>query len=141
MTQVVAPLLAVALLSAGLIHAYWAFSGARNPQGTVPEVSGRPAFQPSRAATLAVAIALLAAAGLVATAGRLLRDPFSPPIVRVLTFALGGVFLARSIGDFRLVGFFKRVRNSRFSRLDTVFYSPLCLLLGLAALFVAYNDV
>ena len=68
-------------------------------------------------------------------------DPLTPPTVRLLTFCLGAVFLARAIGDFRLVGFFKRVQGSRFARLDTLVYAPLCLILGIAALFVAYHDV
>jgi uncharacterized protein (DUF2062 family) len=139
--QVVALLLALILLAVGLIHAYWALGGRRASAGAVPEVAGRPAFKPSRFGTIAVAIALLAASALVATAGRLLADPLSPPIVRLLTFGLGAVFLARSVGDFRLVGFFKRVRASRFAQLDTFLYSPLCLIMGLAALFVAYHDV
>ena len=44
-------------------------------------------------------------------------------------WVLAGLFLLRTIGDFRYVGFFKRVREGRFAHLDTRFYSPLCLLL------------
>jgi hypothetical protein len=133
--------MAAILLALGSVHVYWALGGRSGSAAAVPEVSGRPAFQPSRPGTLAVAIALFVAAALIATAGRLLVDPFAAPIVRVLTFCLGAVFLARSVGDFRLVGFFKRVQGSRFARLDTLVYAPLCLLLGLAAVFVAYHDV
>jgi hypothetical protein len=43
----------------------------------------------------------------------------------------------RAIGDFRYVGFFKRIRDSKFARLDTLAYSPLCaalaVLIGIAA--------
>ena len=141
MTRLVA-LLTTAILSAlGLVHIYWALGGRSGSGAAVPELSGRPAFRPSRPGTLAVAIALFAAALLIATAGRLLVDPLTPPTVRLLTFCLGAVFLARAIGDFRLVGFFKRVQGSRFARLDTLVYAPLCLILGIAALFVAYHDV
>ena len=141
MAQVVALLLTMILLTVGLVHVYWALGGRRASAGAVPEVAGRPAFRPSRFSTIAVAIALFVAAAVVAIAGRLLADPLRPPIVRILTFGLGAVFLARSMGDFHLVGFFKRVRASRFARLDTLLYSPLCLILGLAGLFVAYHDV
>jgi uncharacterized protein (DUF2062 family) len=141
MTRLVALLAAVILLALGLAHIYWALGGRTGSAAAVPEVSGRPVFQPSRPGTLAVAIALFAAAVLIATAGRLLVDPLVQPIVRILTFCLGAVFLARSVGDFRLVGFFKRVQGSRFARLDTLVYAPLCLILGLAAMFVAYHAV
>ena len=140
MAQVVALLLAMILLAIGLVHLYWALGGRRAPAAVIPQVAGRPAFEPSRASTTVVAIALFVASALVAIAGRLLADPFTPPLVRCLTFLLGVGLLARAVGEFRLVGFFKRERASRFARLDTILYSPLCLILGLAALFVAYHD-
>jgi hypothetical protein len=103
--------------------------------------SGPGIVRPSAPGTIAVAIALFAAALLIASAGRLLVDPLPPPTVRVLTFCLGAVFLARAVGDFRLVGFFKRVQGTKFAHLDTLVYAPLCLFLGIAAVFVAYHDV
>lgn len=141
MTRLMALVLVAILLALGLLHVFWALGPRRASAATIPEIDGRPAFRPSRLGTVAVAIALLTAAALVAIAGRLLVDPLPPPLARLLTFALGAVFVARSIGDFRLVGFFKRARASRFARLDTRFYAPLCLLVGLGVLFVAYRDV
>jgi Protein of unknown function (DUF3995) len=133
--------LVLVLAALGLVHVYWGFGGRTAAAAAVPEVAGRPAFKPSRTATLLVAMALLAAATLVATTARLVPDLPVPRVARFLTFVLGSVFVARSIGDFRLVGFFKRASASRFARLDTLVFAPLCLLVGLAALFVAYVDV
>jgi uncharacterized protein (DUF2062 family) len=141
MTRLTALLVVTILSVLALVHVYWALGPQRTSAATIPEIEGRPAFRPSRLATLAVAIALLSGAALVAIAGRLCVNPLAPPLVRLLTFALGAVFVARAIGDFRLVGFFKQARISRFARLDTWVYAPLCLLLGLAVLFVAYRDV
>ena len=45
---------------------------------------------------------------------------------------------ARAIGDSELVGFFKEVRDSKFARLDTLFYSPLCVVLGAGLLVLAW---
>ena len=141
MTRLITLLVVTILLALGLIHVYWGLGTRNASTAVIPEVEGRPAFTPSRLSTLAVAVALFMAAGLVAAAGRLLGDPLASPIVRILTFVLGAVFVARAIGDFRLVGLFKRVRASRFGRLDTWVYTPLCLVLGVAVLFVAYHDV
>ena len=52
-------------------------------------------------------------------------------------YALALALIGRAIGDFRLVGFFKRVRGSNFARMDTAVYAPLCLLLGVAVFYVA----
>jgi len=49
------------------------------------------------------------------------------------------VLIARAIGDFRYVGFFKRVRDTRFAHLDTRYFSPIALLLGAATAIVAWG--
>jgi hypothetical protein len=123
----------------GLIHVYWAFGSRNSYAAAIPEIDGRRAFSPSRLATFAVAVALFIAATLVAISGRLLDDPFPPSFVRVPTIMLGLLLLARAIGDFRLVGFFKQKSTSRFARLDTRLYSPLCLGLGCGVLFVVFH--
>jgi hypothetical protein len=46
-------------------------------------------------------------------------------------------FGLRAVGDFRFVGFFKRVRGSVFARRDTWLYSPLCVLIGVLAASLA----
>ena len=108
-----------------LLHFYWALGGASGNNAAIPEVDGVPAFKPSKAATAAVGLVLLATATIV-----LLQ-------VEVLIGIAAAVLLLRAIGDFRLVGFFKRVRGSRFARLDTQLYSPLCLALGAALAVLA----
>jgi hypothetical protein len=52
---------------------------------------------------------------------------------------LGIIFVVRSIGDFRSAGFFKSVRNTTFALWDTWLYSPLCLVLGLSTLWLAFG--
>jgi len=124
------------LLSA--LHVYWALGGRGSFAAAIPEVSGRPALTPSPLATLGVALALLLAALIVATrAGLWNAPPLPAPLVRWGTWTLAAVFLARAIGDFRLFGFAKRVRGTRFARWDTRLYSPLCAALGLAMLWIA----
>ena len=141
MSRFIAQLVIVTISIVGLIHVYWALGGRVVGAAAVPEIDGHRAFSPSKWATFAVAVALFAAAALVAVAARLLANPFPPAYVRIITMLLGTLFIARSIGDFRLVGFFKRTTPSRFARLDTAVYSPLCLALGLGVLFVALQHV
>jgi len=119
-----------------LLHVYWAMGGETPGIAGVPEVGGRPAFHPSAAMTLLVAGALAACAVLVAVAGDLVAVALPAPLVRWSISGLALVFGLRAIGDFRLVGFFKRVRGTRFARLDTLVYSPLCLAIaaGLATI-------
>lgn len=103
-----------------LLHFYWAARGVSGNSAAIPEVNGVPAFKPSRAGTAAVGLVLLTTATIV------LLD------VQLLIAGAAAVLVLRAIGDFRLVGFFKRPNPSRFARMDTRYYSPLCLALGAA---------
>jgi hypothetical protein len=141
MVSVIARIVASAVAALGLLHLYWGLGGRAGKAAAVPQVNGRQAFVPSRRATLAVAAALIFAATVVAIAGGLFEVGGYGGVFRVLAFGLSVTFLARAVGDFRLVGFFKRIRGTEFARLDTVAYAPICLVLGLAVFYIAYHDV
>jgi len=119
------------LLTLSAVHAYWAAGGVAGKAAAVPERKGRPVFTPSATGTAVVAACLALAAVLIAMRAGLFPASFLGSVPRIATWALVVVFALRAIGDFRYVGFFKRVRGTRFARLDTMFYSPLCFLLAL----------
>ena len=73
---------------------------------------------------------------LVAATAKLVAVPICATWLRWLCSALAVAMAARAVGDFRLVGFFKRVRGTRFARLDTMLFTPLCLLLAAGVLYV-----
>ena len=75
-------------------------------------------------------VALLLAAALSLEYIGVFSLPLPPWLTSLGMWMLGAVFLLRAVGDFRYVGFFKRHTDTRFARLDTLFYSPLCLLLS-----------
>jgi Protein of unknown function (DUF3995) len=126
------------LLVLSALHVYWTLGGRRASAVGIPEVGGRPAFAPTPLATLAVALALGVAALIVATrAGLWTASPLPAQLASWATWVLAAVFIGRAVGDFRLVGFSKRVRGSAFARWDTRLYSPLCAALGLGMLWLA----
>ena len=129
---------AAALAGLGLLHGYWAARGEPASGVVIPEVGGVPAFQPTRAQTLAVAAALGAGAALVVAA---LAAPVGvvATLARVGSGVMGLVFAARAVGDFRLVGLFKRQRGTRFAFWDDRAFTPLCIALSLASLLVAFG--
>ncbi len=127
-------LAAVVFAALAGLHAYWALGGTSGTVAVIPTVEGRATLAPSALATWVVATLLALSALLLvgAVAG------WSPTwVFRVGCAGLGVVMLARAIGDFRTVGFFKRVRHTEFARNDTRFFAPLCLGLSIAAVLVA----
>jgi len=127
-----------------VVLALWHFYMALLPQsgasGAVPSVGGKPLFKPSRRATVGVGVALVMFAGLVAATAGVISIGLPPVVLAWLSYALSVGLLARAVGEFKYVGFFKRVRGTKFATLDSLVYSPLCLLLGMGVAAVALHN-
>lgn len=121
-----------------LLHVAWAV-GLRVGEGhAIPErPDGTPVFRPGPLATLTVAVLLFISALLVTQRVGLGRALLPAALVEPGCWGVAAVLTARAIGEFRYVGFFKRVRQTPFARMDTLVYSPLALLLGVGAGLVA----
>lgn len=139
---------ASAFAAISLLHLVWAVFGP--PAGTwavprVPALRGQPqvthvaAFRPSRQATLGVAAALAGLVALIAWRAAWLSLPLPGSMLTWVLDAAALLMLARAVGDFRLVGFFKPASPSAFARLDTWLYSPLCVALGFGLSSVAHG--
>ena len=129
-----------------LAHLYWALGGRAGMIAAVPErpaAAGQeqasPLFKPSRTSTVAVAVVLLAPAFLVLGYAGWISLPLPRPLLQWTVAGAACVMFLRAIGEGHWVGLFKRVRGTRFARLDTWVYSPLCALLGAGMLAVAFS--
>ncbi len=116
---------AAVLAALSALHVYWALGGRRGWDAAIPEAPGAPMFQPGKLATVIVALLLAVAAAIVAW------------MIGAGAWTIAVVFAGRAVGDFRLFGFFKTVKTTRFSRMDSIFYTPLCLVLAAACAAVA----
>jgi len=127
----------IAFATLAVWHFYMAVAPGAGGGGAVPSVDGKPLFTPTRRATAAVGVILLVFASLVAATAHIV--PLGVPQIALswLSYALALGLLARAVGEFRYVGFFKRVHGTEFARLDTLVYSPLCLLLAGGVALVA----
>ena len=119
------------LIIAGF-HFYWAFGGKFGSQAVIPQMEGKMAFQPPILATILIALAMLVGAFLS-------WKPHPNSCAKILIYGnliIGIVFLIRAIGDFKYVGFFKKVKGSSFAENDSRYYSPLCLVVSGIGFFV-----
>ena len=128
---VLAVVIAAGFVVLASLHVHWAMGGRIGAEAVIPEVRGRPAFVPGPGVTLVVAAALAACALLVLATAGLVPVPIPDAWLQPAMAALAVAFALRAVGDFRLVGLTKRVRGTRFARMDDVLYVPLCLALSL----------
>jgi hypothetical protein len=136
--------IAVAAVFAALsaLHVYWALGGSFGMAAAVPEVPStrgehagdgtlKKAFTPSAAMTLLVAVALGSVGAIVCLRAGVFAPARTHWLLRWALAAVALILMARAVGDLRLVGFFKKIRGTRFAVLDTWLYSPLCVLLAI----------
>ena len=135
--DIIAVGLTLVLLSLAAVHVYWAARGVRTSVGIPSRRDGTPVFLPGRVATLSVALALGIAAFLVVGRAQLLDVGLPPLVLRVGVWGVAATFAARTVGEFRYVGFFKRVRGTPFAQWDTRVFTPLCAAIALATFVVA----
>ena len=102
---------------------------------TTPKLEGKEEFTPPKTLTFFIAclITSLAILAILLISVNSQLKAFLP----YLGYAVFIVFVARAIGDFKYLDFFKKIYNSSFSKKDTFYFSPLCLVLGAA--FIALS--
>jgi hypothetical protein len=60
------------------------------------------------------------------------------PYLPTLLLVLVAVFAIRALGDFKYVGFFKKVKNTDFAINDTKYFTPLCAFVAVSLLIAIY---
>jgi Protein of unknown function (DUF3995) len=127
------------LLAISGIHFFWAFGGRWGADAALPtSQDGKKALSPDIFATLVVACGILAMALLHLEKIQMMNLPIPAWINAYGLKIIAGIFLLRTIGDFRYVGFFKKIKDTKFADLDTKYYSPLCLILSINAFITAF---
>ncbi|MFK7948249.1 MAG: DUF3995 domain-containing protein [Saprospiraceae bacterium] len=123
-----------------LVHFYWAFSGNMMHEYVIPEINNEKLFSPSKLMTIAVGLGLLSFAFIILGHIGVFELLFLNNIFRYGTWLIALVFFARAIGDFKYVGFFKKIKDTKFAFWDTRIYAPLSLLISILIILVIYNN-
>lgn len=119
------------------IHVYWVMGGQWALAAVIPsQPSGKPMFRPGAGATIVVALGLLTFALLTLSNLGTFDAWVSPQIITIGNWFITSVFLLRAIGDFKYVGFSKKITGTLFAQSDTKIYSPLCATIGLISLTI-----
>jgi hypothetical protein len=144
MIRILGILLAVIFAILSFFHLYWAAGGRFGGGAAIPTGGGgggERLFDPSPFGTILVAAALFAAMLVVLGRLKIWGGAFVPGwIFRSGIWVISLLFLLRTIGDFRYVGFFKSITDTNFAYWDTILFSPLCLFIGIAAFLIGCNE-
>jgi len=132
MIQILLILNSVIFFFLASIHIYWALGGKWGENAVVPTNSnGKKLFNPGFIGTFIVALGLLLFMLADLSYSGLIEFELSKNTMHYAILAIGIIFLVRAIGNFNNVGFTRRHTQSVFAKMDTRYYSPLCLFIAI----------
>ena len=141
MTTIFALLLFLIFLLLSSIHFYWALGGRWGSEAVIPvKDSNVKALMSGPLPTLIVAFGLLAFGFFILIKSGLINISLPLWLEKSGLWIIAGIFILRAIGEFKYVGFFKKIKLTKFGQNDTKYYSPLCLLIGILAIFIELSN-
>jgi hypothetical protein len=121
------------------IHIYWGFSGKIGKTASIPtKQDGKPFINPGKADCFVVAAGLPVFSVFVVIRAGLVLIPLPSLLFNYGMWAITASFLLRAIGEFNYIGFFKKIKNTRFGQMDTMYYSPLCLVIAILSVILNF---
>ena len=133
--------LAAIFLLLSLLHMSWALGNTWGLQSAIPQNgAGQNVLNPSSIDCVIVGLGLFALATFYILKSGLTSYSMHKWLNYSGSVIIAVLFFLRAVGDFKYVGFFKKVTTSNFAHLDTYYYSPLCLFLAIAAVVILLQD-
>ncbi len=123
----------------GIIHFNWVIGGTFGFDASLPtNEKGERVLNPKKFDSLIVGIALSSFAIIYLIVAGVLNFNLPIWIIKYGTWIIPFIFILRAIGDFKYIGFFKKVKQTNFGVLDSKYYSPLCLIIGVMGLIIKF---
>jgi hypothetical protein len=130
-------LLFIILLLLAFLHFYWVLGGQWGFAAAVPtKENGERVLHPGKVDSAIVGLGLSAFGFFYLFLSELVSIRLPDWVFDYGGWIIPAIFLLRAMGDFKYIGFFKKVKSTRFGRLDTKYFSPLCLGIGIVGLIV-----
>ncbi|WP_281612641.1 DUF3995 domain-containing protein [Flammeovirga sp. SubArs3] len=124
-------------ITLGAIHFYWLLGGTWGISKVIPtKREGAEVVAIPRLATLIVAAILITFGLFYLHSTGIILLPLPSFMVQFSLWIIPVLFIVRAIGDFKYVGFFKKINDTNFAKADTKLFSPLCLGIGILGIIL-----
>lgn len=116
----------------GILHFNWLFGGTFGLEASLPtDEKGKRVLNPKKIDTIIVGLALITFGIFYLVKGQLINFQLPEIVLSYGSWIIPSIFLVRAIGEFKYVGFFKKIKNTTFAKADTKLFSPLCLIISM----------
>jgi hypothetical protein len=121
----------------GVIHFNWVFGGRWGFDKALPtKENGEKILNPGKFDSAIVGLGLLFFGIFYLLKSGLINFQIPSWIITYGSWIIPSIFILRAIGDFKYVGFFKKIKNTEFGKTDSKLFSPLCLIIGLIGILM-----
>ena len=119
-----------------LIHFYWLFGEKWIDKALPADENGKIVLNPGKFETVIVTFGLLLFAFYYLLKMELFEMEIPKLIAEYSGWIISLIFIVRAIGDFKYVGFFKRIKKTEFAKLDTRYFTFISLIIGLIGIII-----
>lgn len=119
------------------IHFNWVFGGKWGFDKALPtKEDGTKVLNPKKFDSAIVGLGLLFFAIYYLVVGRFIQIDLPNFMQNYLGWIIPSIFIIRAIGDFKYVGFFKKINSTVFGKFDSKYFSPLCIFIGTIGIII-----
>jgi hypothetical protein len=124
-------------IALSIVHLNWAKGSSWGFEKSIPTTEeGKRVLNPTRKDSLIVGIGLLFFAFFYLIKAGEISIELPYWVLRIAGWLIPIIFIFRSVGDFKYIGFFKKITTTGFATNDSKLYAPLCLLLGINGIYL-----
>lgn len=121
------------------LHFHWAFGGDLWFNDVIPtDMEGKNVHNPGKIESAVVGVGLLLFSSFYLIQMGYLDLSMPRWVSQYGGWIISTIFLLRAIGDFKYVGFAKKIKSTEFAKNDTSVYSPLCLAISINGTILAW---
>lgn len=139
MTSILSILLFLIFIILGLIHFNWVFGGKWGFDKALPtNENGEKVMNPKKIDSAVVGLGLTLFGLFYLIKSGFFAFELPTWIITSGSWIIPSIFILRAIGDFKYIGFFKKIKNTEFAKADSKIFSPLCLSIGLIGILIQF---
>ena len=139
MVMILSLLLFLVFVVLGSFHFYWLFGGTWAVGKVIPtKGNGECLPEIPKIATLIVGVVLVSFGLIYLMKSGLINIQGPNWMINYGYWFIPSIFILRAIGEFKYVGFFKKVKHTTFANSDSKVFIPLCLVIGIMGILVQF---
>jgi hypothetical protein len=121
----------------GGFHFYWLFGGVWGLKKVIP-TRGKElkSISVPKFATLMVGLVLVSFGLMYLIKSEFISVEIPSWLKNYGYWFIPLIFILRAIGDFKYVGIFKKIQNTKFAKADNKIFIPLCLIIGILGILI-----